>query len=91
MPATWSAGVGWFVFILGMIAGFYMFNRYKRLYTLFYLISICVYIFTIAYAIDVFSLGRGWILILLLLSAALFLLLGYYFSHIISEASERKR
>jgi hypothetical protein len=86
----WSSGIGWLVFIVGAIAGLFIFNRYRKLYPLFYLISLCIYIFTIAFAIDVFNLGRSIILLLLALSAVVFLALGFYLSRILPEDLSKK-
>jgi len=58
--------------VLGIIYG-----TSKRLYKLFYILATFTYVITIAYVIDVFDLGRNWILGLLTFSAILMILLGY--------------
>ncbi len=58
--------------VLGIVYG-----TSRKLYRLFQILATFTYVILVAYVIDVFSLGRNWILGLLVLSAVLMLLLGY--------------
>ena len=75
--------LGWGVFWVSFIIGIILFIKYKKLYTILYLISIAFYIFTAGFTIDVFNFGQFGILAILVLSAVLFMLLGYYLSKVI--------
>jgi len=57
-----------------------MYGTTKKVYKLFYILSLFVYIITIAYIIDVFDLGRNWILGLLTFSAFLMIFIAYWLS-----------
>ena len=77
--------LGWSLFIIGFIVAIILFAKYKKLYSVFYLISICLYIFTAGFTIDVFEFKEFGILTTLVISAILFMLLGFYLSHIHSS------
>ncbi len=72
--------------ILGIVYG-----TGKRLYKLFSILATFTYVITVAYVIDVFHLGRNWILGLLVLSAAAMLLLGYRMTQRGEKPAKRKR
>jgi len=72
--------LGWSIFVIGFVIAIILFAIYRRLYSVFYLISICLYIFTIGFMIDVFEFKQLGILISLVISAILFMVLGYYLS-----------
>ncbi|MDO8563859.1 MAG: hypothetical protein Q7R87_02535 [Nanoarchaeota archaeon] len=78
-------GVFWVTFILGII----LFFTYKRLYTVFYLISMSLYIFTAGFMIDVFNFTKLGILSTLIFSALVFMLLGYYLSKVLNLEKEK--
>lgn len=58
--------------VLGIIYG-----TNKKLYKLFQVLATFTYVITVAYVIDVFSLGRNWVLGLLVFSAILMIAMGY--------------
>lgn len=70
--------IGWALFVLGLILSIIIYAWKRKWTPIMYLISIALYAFTISFVIDVYSLGRNWILALLALSAGLMLLLGWY-------------
>lgn len=80
----WYPFVGWTVFWIAFVAGIILFILYKKLYTIFYLVSIALYIFTIAFMIDVFNFPSIGILATLVFSALLFMLLGFYLSKVLN-------
>lgn len=77
--------LGWSVFFIGFIIAIVLFAKYRKLHPVFYLISTCLYIFTAGFTIDVFELGKFGILTTLVLSAIIFMILGFYLSRIISS------
>ena len=81
--AYWYPFLGWGVFWISFVVSLILFFKYKKLYPVFYLISVALYIFTAGFAIDVFEFGKLGILMTLVLSAILFMLLGYYLSKVI--------
>ncbi len=84
----WSVVLGWFLFFLGLIFSIILFAKYKKFYHIFYLISIFLYSFTIAYLIDSFNFDEWGISLALFISAILFLFVGYYLSR--SMAREKR-
>jgi len=80
--------LGWAVFWLSLILAVVLFAKYKKIYTVFYLVSVSLYIFTAGYMIDVFNFGRFGILATLVISAIIFMLLGYYLSRVLSNAEK---
>jgi len=81
--AYWYPILGWGVFWIGLIVSIILFSIYKKLYPVFYLISVALYIFTIGFAIDVFKFQELGILITLVSSAIIFMALGFYLSKVI--------
>ena len=81
--AYWYPFLGWSIFWIGLIVGIILFAKSKRLYSVFYVISIALYIFTAGFMIDAFNFGKNGILITLVFSAILFMVLGYYFSKVL--------
>lgn len=57
-----------------------MYGTTKKVFKLFYVLSLFVYIIAVAYIIDVFTLNRNWILGLLTFSAVLMIVLAYWLS-----------
>tara|TARA_Y100000310_G_scaffold341480_1_gene440751 strand:- start:4945 stop:5211 length:267 start_codon:yes stop_codon:yes gene_type:complete len=82
--------LGWGVFWVSFILAIILFAKYKKLYPVFYLISIALYVFTAGFAIDVFEFERFGILITLVVSAILFMLLGYYLSLVLHLDDDKK-
>ena len=81
----WYPFLGWGVFWVGLILAIVLFAIKKKIYPVFYIASIALYIFTAGFTIDVFELGKIGILSILVLSAIIFMGLGYYLSKIIQE------
>ena len=79
---------GWGIFWISLIVGIILFVKSKKLYPVIYLVSIALYIFTAGFVIDAYSLGKLGILLTLVISAVVFMLLGYYFSKIINSKSK---
>ena len=75
--------LGWGVFWISFILSIIIFSTYKKLYPVFYLISITLYIYTAGFMIDVFSFNEMSILATLVISAILFMVLGYYLSKVL--------
>ncbi len=70
---------GGIVFWIGLIAAIILYANFRKFNHLLYLVSICVYVFTVGYVIEAFNLGKNGILGLLALSSVLMMGLGYYF------------
>lgn len=85
----WYPFLGWSVFIISFIIAIIIYSKVKKFYLIFYLISISLYIFTAGFYIDVYNLTKGGILVVLVISAILFMLLGWYFSKIFHPDSAR--
>ncbi len=85
----WYPLLGWSVFTIALIIGVIIFIRVRKFYPIFYLISISLYIFTTGFYIDVYNLSKGGILMVLVVSAGLFMLLGWYFSKIFNSDEVR--
>ena len=77
--------LGWGVFWISFIVAIILFSKYKKMYPVFYLISIALYIFTAGFTIDVFSFGKFGILATLVFSAVVFMILGFYLSKVMKE------
>jgi hypothetical protein len=75
--------LGWGLFWISLVAGIILFANYKKIYPLFYMISVALYVFTTGFAIDVYEIGKFGILTILVLSAVIFMILGTYFSKMI--------
>ena len=70
--------VGVVVFWISLIAAIILYANFRKFSYLMYLISVSLYIFTVSYIIDVFKLGSNAIILLLGLSAAIMIGLGFY-------------
>ncbi len=79
----WYPILGWGVFWISFVASIILFSMYKKIYPVVYLISVALYIFTVGFMIDVFKFGKLGILSSLILSAILFMLLGFYLSRVL--------
>lgn len=77
--------IGWGVFWIALILAIVLFTKYRRLSHVFYLCSVSLYIFTAGYMIDIFSIGRLGILATLIISALIFMGLGYYLSQVFGD------
>jgi hypothetical protein len=88
---VWYPAIGWLVGVISFIVAIILFVIYKKLYNIFYLISISLYIFTRSFMIDVYDFEKLGILITLIISAIIFMLLGYYLSIIFSKEQPLKK
>ena len=80
MSGTWAPVVGYLIFWLGLIAAIILFVIKKRWYPVMHLISICLYVFTILYIMDVFNMNKNGVLGLLALSSIIMIGIGFYLS-----------
>jgi UDP-N-acetylmuramyl pentapeptide phosphotransferase/UDP-N-acetylglucosamine-1-phosphate transferase len=78
--APWLGPFGWGIFFIAFIVAIILFAVKRKFYPIMYLISIATYIFTLGFVIDAFDLSKNFILLLLALSAILFILAGVYFA-----------
>jgi hypothetical protein len=91
--SMWLSPFGWTIFFIGLVASIIIFSIKQKFYPVMYLISIATYVFTVGFIIDAFDFGKNGVLIMLAISAALFILLGVYFSKKLnapSNSSKRK-
>ena len=80
MYSVWLSLFGWGIFFFGLVAAVVLFAIKRKFYPVMYLISIATYVFTIGFVIDAFKLSRDITLILLAISAVLFIFIGFHFS-----------
>jgi len=80
---VWYQVLGWLTFWIGLIIAIVLFSSSKKIYPVFYLASICLYIFTMGFAIDVFEFGKTARLATFVFTALLFMFLGYYLSKVL--------
>src|SRR3989338_700669 len=82
--------VQYFFYVLGIML---LFAMKKKWFMIMYLISICVYIFTIGFVIDVFDLSKDQILLILAFSSGVMIAAGVYLSkeHKKSVAAKTKK
>ena len=78
---AWYPFLGYGVFWIALIVAIILFAMKRKWHPLMYLISVSLYIFTIGFVIDVFSLSKNWVLLLLALSAIVMIAMGYYLSN----------
>jgi|SRR3989338_6794838 len=86
--SVWLGAFGWGIFFIGVLAAVILFAVKRKFYPVMYLISIATYIFTVGFIIDALDIGKNGVLILLALSAVLFIALGFYFSVKFSKEKE---
>lgn len=77
---VWYPFLGYGVFWIGLVVSVILFAMKRKWYPLMYLISICLYIFTVGFVIDVYDLSKNWVLLILAFSALLMIGLGLYLS-----------
>lgn len=78
--SPWLGPFGWGIFFIGLVVAIILFAIKRKFYPVMYLASIATYIFTIGFVIDAFDLSKNITLLLLALSALIFILLGFYFA-----------
>lgn len=84
---TWYPFLGYGIFWIGLVLAVVLFAMMRKFYPVFYLASIAVYIFTLGFVIDVFSLGKESILFLLACSTLLMIGIGMF----LSKRKKKKR
>ena len=84
MSAYWYSFLGWSVFWISFILAIILFAIYKKIYPVFYMISMALYIFTAGFMVDVFDFGKLGILTVLVISSMVFMALGYYLSKVLN-------
>ena len=71
---VWYPILGTSIFWLGLIASIILYAVMRKWYPMMYLISICLYIFTVGFVIDVFDFVKNSILLTFLV------FVGWYLS-----------
>lgn len=84
----WLLPFGWGIFFIGLVVAIILFAIKRKFYPVMYLVSVATYIFTIGFAIDAYDIGKNGKLLLLALSAVIFILLGLYFSRKFSKTKK---
>lgn len=77
---VWYPFLGYGIFWIGLIISIILYAMKRKWNPIMYLISVCLYIFTIAFVIDVFDLSKNGILLILALSAVSRVGVGFYLS-----------
>lgn len=72
----WWEAVFWILLLPLIVIEIVIFVKSRKFFWLVYALSIFTYIVAVSYTIDVFSLGRNAVLLILLASAALMFLIG---------------
>jgi len=80
MASEWVSVLGWSIFFIGFIVAIILFASIKKFYPVMYLVAISTYIFTIGWAVDVFSWDKNARLLVLGFTSILFIALGFYFT-----------
>ncbi|MBT7102604.1 hypothetical protein HN935_03790 [archaeon] len=79
---VWYPVIGWAAFWIGLIVAIILVSINKKFYPVLHVVSICLYIFTAGFLIDVFNLQKLGIMTVLIFSAVLFMVLGRHFSKV---------
>jgi hypothetical protein len=87
--AFWLAPFGWTIFTLSFLVAIIMFAVKRKFYPVMYMLSIAIYIFTTGFAIDALDLQKNGVMIILTLSAIIFIALGVYFSYKFKRSKEQ--
>jgi len=77
---AWYPFLGYGVFWIGLVVSIIIYAMKRKWYPIMYLISVSLYIFTVAFVIDVFDLSKNGILFTLAFSALVMIGLGIYLS-----------
>ena len=88
---AWYPVVGFGAFWIGLVIAIILFAMKRKWYPIMYLISVCLYVFTISFVIDVFDIQKNGILALLALSAVLMIGLGMYLSKKFGKTPKKRR
>lgn len=81
---------GWGVFIISFVLAIILFARYKKLHPVMYMVSISLYIYTAGFSITAFHIQKFGILTILVVSAIIFMLLGFYLSKVMQNFEFKK-
>ena len=76
----WLSVVFWILLIPLVIFLIITYAKTRKLYGMFYLLSIFTYIMTMLFAIDKYGSNKTTVLLILVLSAAVMIMLGAYFA-----------
>jgi len=76
----WYPALGWFIFWISLVIAVILFAKTKKLFSIFYLASVSLYVFTVGFMIDIYNFKQGSVLLTLIFSAIIFILLGFYLS-----------
>lgn len=87
----WWEIVFWLLLVPCLIILGITYGTGKKLYKLLYVLAIYTYVTLATYVIDVFSLGRNWILSILVFSAILLILIGFFMSKNSSKKKTKKK
>jgi hypothetical protein len=77
--------LGWGIFWISLIVAVILFSISKRLYNVFYLVSVSLYVFTAGFIIDIYEFGELGVLVVLVISALVFMGLGFYLSQVLKH------
>lgn len=77
---VWFPMLGDVIFLIGLVVAIILFAIKKKWFIIMYLISICVYIFTIGFVVDVFDFSKDQTLLILAFSSAVMIGAGVYLS-----------
>jgi CDP-diglyceride synthetase len=77
---AWYPFLGYGIFWIGLVVSIILYAMKRKFYPIMYLISVSLYIFTVAFIIDVFELSKNGILLTLAFSALVMIGLGIYLS-----------
>lgn len=84
--ADFYPALGGAIFALSLLGAIILYSVMRKWYPVFYVLSIALYIYTVGYIIDVFEPRKDFIFLLLLVSAGVMLLVGWYLSRRLREA-----
>lgn len=82
---AWYPVVGYGVFWIALIAAIILYIVTRKWHPIAYLIAISLYIFTVSFTIDVFDLGKNYVIGILGFSAILMIGMGWFISRRVSS------
>ena len=77
---AWYPFLGFGIFWIGLVSAIILYAIKRKWFPIFYLISVCLYIFTVGFVIDVYELKKNGILTILALSTIIMIGVGFYLS-----------
>jgi len=78
---AWYPYLGYGIFWIGLVVAIILYAMKRKWNPIMYLISVCLYIFTVGFVIDAFDLSKNGILLTLAFSALVMIGLGFYLSN----------